>query len=334
MPASSRPTVTPMLATMVDELPSGPGWLYEPKVDGFRCIANIDTDGRPTLRSRRGTNLNDAFPEIVAAVARQLPADSIVDGEIVRWGSTGRLDFEALQRRNRSNKGARELARSEPCHFIVFDLLRDHGTDLLGSPLADRRRILEELLSGQSPTNVILGMQTNDLAVARQWSEQLAAVGIEGIVAKRANQPYQPGSRSWSKIKHYATTEAVIGGVTGSLERPQALVLGRIHRSDGQLHIVGRTTELKPAAAEQVAAAVTPAADDHPWPERLPPSWHDRTERDYHRVQPEVVAEIRVDVATANGDDQPNHWRHQLRFLRLRTDLATSDIPTNLDLER
>jgi ATP-dependent DNA ligase len=321
-----------MLAGLVDQLPTAGGWLYEPKWDGFRCIVIVDADGRVRLLSRRGTSLNDAFPDVAAAVSKQLPAGTIADGEIVRWSTDGRLDFEALQRRNRSaGRGVKDLARTEPCHLILFDLLR-HNEDLTLSPLTERRAQLEQLLSAAGGSVLVLGMQTDDLEVARVWFDQLAAVGVEGIVAKRAREPYRPGARSWVKIKHYTTTEAIVGGVTGALDRPESLVLGRIHRSDGQLHIAGRTTDLNPALAERIASEITPADDDHPWPAQLPPSWHDRVARDYHRVIPELVVEIRVDVASSYTDDGPSNWRHRLRVLRTRTDLTPQVVPLDLDL--
>ncbi|MFC7625246.1 ATP-dependent DNA ligase [Microlunatus sp. GCM10028923] len=326
----------PMLATLTDRLPAGPGWLFEPKWDGFRTIARVDEPGSASLFSRRGTNLNDAFPDVAAAAARALPAGTVIDGEIVRWAVDGRLDFEALQRRNRSaGRGARELARTEPCHLIAFDLLRTPDGDVTGRPLAERRALLESMLLAEpDPSDqVVLGMQTDELDTAEVWLEALAKVGVEGIVAKRAAGTYRPGARGWSKIKRYATTEVIIGGVTGPLDRPESLVVGRLHTSDGQLHLAGRTTDLSSSAAEQVAAVITPA-DDHPWPDVLPPSWHDREPRPYHRVQPDLVAEIRVDVATSNGAaGETGHWRHRLRHLRLRPDLTVDDVPRDLDLE-
>jgi len=323
-----------MLAGLVDELPAAAGWLYEPKWDGFRCIAVVEDSGRVRLLSRRGTTLNDAFPDVVAAVGKQLPAGTIADGEIVRWAADGRLDFEALQRRNRgAGRGARDLARTEPCHLILFDLLRHHNEDLTRSQLTERRAQLEQLLSNADASALVLGMQTDDPELARAWFDQLATVGVEGIVAKRAREPYRPGARSWVKIKHYTTTEAIVGGITGTLDRPESLVLGRIHRSDGRLHIAGRSTELHPALAEQIAATIAPAGDEHPWPPQLPPSWHDRAARDYYRVIPELVVEVRVDVAASHSTDGPSNWRHRLRVLRLRTDLTPETVPHDLDLD-
>ena len=327
----------PMLATLVDQLPAGAGWLYEPKWDGFRCLAVIDAAGQATLLSRRGTDLGPAFPDVVAAAARVLPPGTVVDGEIVRWTADGRLDFEALQRRNRgAGRSARELARSEPCHLIAFDLLATADQVTTGLPLTRRRALLEELLEaadGEAGA-VVIGMQTDDYDTATVWLDALAQVGVEGIVAKRASGVYRPGVRGWSKVKRYASTEVIIGGVTGTLSHPESLVVGRIHRSDGLLHVAGRTTDLSAAAEAEVAAVITAAGDDHPWPAELPPTWHDKEPRPYQRVRPEVIAEIRVDVATSHGTGgEAENWRHRLRFIRLRAELQPDDVPTDLDLE-
>jgi ATP-dependent DNA ligase len=155
-----------------------------------------------------------AFPDVIRALGERLPPGTIVDGEIVRWSSEGRLEFEALQRRNRAGRRALELARSEPWHYVVFDLLERDGHKLLEAPLSARRPALEELFAdipGTSTQNISL--QTDDLEQAKEWFESLAAVGIEGLVIKAADQPYRPGSRGWWKVKHYATTEAIIGGL-------------------------------------------------------------------------------------------------------------------------
>ncbi len=324
-----------MLATLVDQLPAGAGWLYEPKWDGFRCLAVIDAAGKATLLSRRGTDLGSAFPDVVAAAARVLPPGAVVDGEIVRWTADGRLDFEALQRRNRgAGRSARELAKSEPCHLIAFDLLATADQVTAGLPLTRRRALLEELLEEGEAGAVVIGMQTDDYDTATVWLDALAEVGVEGIVAKRASGVYRPGARGWSKVKRYASTEVIIGGVTGTLTHPESLVVGRIHRSDGQLHVAGRTTDLSAAAEAEVAAVITAAGDDHPWPPVLPPTWHDKEPRPYQRVRPEVIAEIRVDVATSHAaGGEAENWRHRLRFLRLRAELQPEDVPNDLDLE-
>lgn len=294
-----------------------------------RCLARVDPDGAVALTSRRRKPMHAQFPEIRNAVHEYLPRGTVVDGEIVRWVD-GRLDFAALQHRYSSTSRAVQLATSEPCHYIVFDVLELDGEDLREQPLAERRNRLEDLFAdipGTSPLQ--LGLHTSDRETAQAWAEQLAAVGVEGLIVKAGNGRYRPGSRDWLKVKNYATTEALIGGVTGPLEQPAELILGR-YTSAGELTIAGRTTPLSDAAAAQVAAVITPAGDDHPWPTTLPPSWHSRgRERtEYTRIAPTIVVEVRVDVATHG-----QRWRHGLRFLRPRPDLGVDDVPRDLDLE-
>lgn len=117
--------------------------------------------------------------------------------------------------------------------------------------------------------------------------------------------------------------------MTGSLAHPESLILGRIRSGDGQLRIAGRSTELHAVESAAVAAVIAGAGEGHPWPAQLPPSWHEREARDYIRVVPAVVAEVRVDVATAAGGSS-DHWRHRPRYLRIRTDLKPGDVPTDL----
>lgn len=322
--------ITPMLAKHADVLPASPGWRFEPKWDGYRAVVVVDGDGHAAVLSRRGTDLTSAFPEVAAAAEERLTAGTIVDGEIIRWSSSGRLDFEALQRRNRAGvRGARQLGQTQPCHLVVFDVLQALGTDLTRMMLTQRRQVLEELLPEGEPGGLlVLGMQTDDAELARAWADQLGAIGVEGIVAKRADQAYLHGIRGWLKIKTYTTTEAIVGGVTGSPHHPESLILGRIRSLDGQLRIAGRSTELDAAESAAIAAIITEAGESHPWPAQLPPSWHEREARGYVRVVPAVVAEVRVDVATAGGPS--DHWRHRLRYLRIRPDLGPGDVPIDL----
>lgn len=317
-----------MLARSVDQLPvADSGRLrYEPKLDGYRAIASI-LAGRVHLRSRRGAHLGDAFPEVVTALAAHLPAGTVVDGEIVRWAD-GRLDFSALQRRYAQRRRARELARVEPAHYAIFDVLETvRDGDLRRAPLWRRREVLERLLRGL-PSGVPLALtpQTADVELARRWYEDMAAVGVEGLVIKPADGPYLSGSRAWMKYKTRTTTEAIVGGVTGSLARPHALLLGRYASDTGELRYVGRTTPLSDQQAKAVAPLITPAAG-HPWPERLSLAW--RTEpTKYLRVEPLVVVEVHADVAT----DEGRRWRHAVRMLRVR-DISPGEVPRDLDTE-
>jgi ATP-dependent DNA ligase len=252
----------------------------------------------------------------------------------VRWSTEGRLEFEALQRRNSAGRRAAELARAEPCHYVVFDLLERDGEDIRQEPLSVRRAALEETFARvPDGSPLTLGLQTGDLELAQEWFDSLAAVGIEGLVIKGAGEPYRSGARGWRKVKHYATTEAVIGGVTGDLARPLDLILGRRSAATGGLVMVGRTTALDDRAALRLGAVLRAADEQHPWPDYLPPSWTStiygrREPVPYLRVVPEVVVEVQVDVASLGG-----RWRHPLRLVRIRPDLRLEDLPKGLSLE-
>jgi ATP-dependent DNA ligase len=329
-----RGVVEPMLARVVEQLPRGPAgrYLYEPKWDGFRAIAFVDDDGGMQLRSRRGSHFNQAFPEVAQAVQEYLPPDTVVDGEIVRWTPEGRLDFAAVQRRNIAGRRSAELARTEPCHYIVFDVLEARGQDLRPAPLIVRRQALEELFASVPPAATLtLSMLTTDADEACRWFRTLIVAGVEGIMIKPAGDPYRPGTRGWMKYKHRTTTEAIVGGVTGTLARPVTLVLGR-YTADEQLRVVGRSTPLRPPVAQQIAPLLIPAGPEHPWPDRLPSGWvglygkHEAV--DYIRVRPDLVVEIEVDVATEHG-----RWRHPVRVLGPRPDLTPADVPLDLNLD-
>lgn len=272
--------------------------------------------------------LTRGFPEVVRAAARHLPAATVLDGELVCWRE-GRLDFGGVQARNGiAAARAAELAVTQPVHYIAFDVLRSAGTDRVDEPLSARRAELEQLfrqIPGSSP--LALGMHTDSLDQARTWFESLAALGVEGIVIKPAASRYLPGQRGWESVKHFASTEFLIGGVTGTLQRPEQLQLGRYASDTGELRLVGRTVPLHAAEARTVAALIRPAGPEHPLPDRLPGGWQQPRDIDYVKVDPTVVEEVRVDTAALAG-----RWRHGLRFLRARPDLEPADVPRDMNL--
>jgi ATP-dependent DNA ligase len=307
-----------MAAATVTALPTGPGWVFEPKFDGFRALAFCNPTG-VVLQSRQQRPLTHAFPDVAATLTPVADEGMVLDGEVVVWRA-GRLDFAALQDRLRSGPTrVRELAVAAPAAYVVFDLLAHHGTDLRGRAYIKRRRKLEKLLGPRKPPGLVLTPTTTDPAVARAWLGGYTTSGIEGVVAKRADQPYQPGVRGWQKLRARLTAEAVIGGVIGRVDAPQVLLLGR-YDDHGQLHVAGRTTDLSPTAQTAAAAVLRRhAGPGHPWPETLPRShWGRRPTPPlaYTRVHPDVVAELSVDPA-ADG----LRWRHPAKLIRLRADL-------------
>lgn len=158
---------------------------------------------------------------------------------------------------------ARHLSMMEPAHLVIFDLLEVDGVDIRTQPLAERRNHLEDLFAGiPTACPLALSMQTNDPVEARLWFTSLAAHGIEGLVIKAAAEPYRPGARSWWKYKSRTSTEAILGGVTGSLARPSGLLLGRYPHKGGRLRVAGRTTRL----ARDLAAELAPISARPPRP--------------------------------------------------------------------
>ncbi|MFC5948380.1 hypothetical protein ACFQH9_08850 [Pseudonocardia lutea] len=311
----------PMAAVSTGELPVGEKWVYEPKFDGFRCLAHA-VAGRARLHSRQLRSLTRYFPEIVAALA-ELGEDVVLDGELVVW-QQGRLDFAALQERLQpSTAGAGRLAIAKPAAYVVFDLLARQGTDLRPLPWTERRGRLEGLLGARLPHGLVLMPTAADPAVGRLWMREHTASGIEGVVAKRVDQPYRAGARAWRKVKTRLTAEAVVGGVLGTLEEPEALIVGR-YGAHGRLRVAGRTTPLPAAARAHLRDVLTAPAGDHPWPGVIPSARFGQRPSEpvaYVQVAPSVVVELEVDTAF-----EQDRWRHPARFMRSRPDLHPEEI--------
>ena len=288
-----------MKPTTSTELPVGKlgEWSYEPKFDGFRCVA-FACGGRVRLQSRQQRGLTRYFPEVAAAVGA-LDVDVVLDGELVVWRH-GRLDFVALQQRiHPAESRADALARSMPASYVVFDLLEVTGTDLRRRPYLERRTCLEYLVSRQLPHGLVMMPASDDPAVAEQWLINHGAAGIEGVVAKRCRQSYRPGKTKWHKVRTRVTAEAVVGGILGSLRQPEALVVGLPDKS-GRLRIAGRTTPLPLPMRHELPELLVAAGGSHPWPKVIPSSrFGQRPSKpvDYTRVEPSLVVELDVDTA-------------------------------------
>jgi ATP-dependent DNA ligase len=312
------------LAKPVRDLPTAGalpgGCRYEPKWDGYRLVVVRDATGT-RLWSKQGRDLTDRFPDLAAAALAQVPAGTVLDGEVVVWGGD-RLDFGLLQRRlvtPPSRMAA--LAAAHPASYVAFDLLASGGTDQRRHPLRARRAALEELAQRWAPP-MQLSPATADPDEARQWAADLRPLGIEGLVAKGAATRYAGGRREWLKVKSWETTEVVAGGVIGPLERPGQLVAGRYR--GGELVVVGRTAPLSPAQAAELAAVLSPAGPDHPWPDRIGTGRFGggRLSVPLTRVDPVAVVEVSADAALTAGV-----FRHPLRFVRVRSDLRPEDVP-------
>ncbi|MET9468024.1 ATP-dependent DNA ligase [Streptomyces sp. NPDC006544] len=329
-----RPPVEPMLAQAAEVMPPvrplASGVAYEQKFDGYRALVftAAGPGGRVLLQTRRGALVQGAFPDLVAAAEAQLPAGLVLDGELLVWDSeAGALSFEGLQRRAAVRaRSAPALAAKLPAFFVVFDVLQIDGRELLHLPYVERRARLEALFAEHALTAPwTLCPMTTDPAKAREWLESWTGVsGVEGIVVKPQTSHYMPGHRgSWTKVRRRDTTEAIIGAITGTLTRPQLLVLGR-HDPDGRLRAVGRTVPLRTEAAHLVAEHLTAADPGHPWEGvTFAATWGSRDVLDVRLVRPDLVAEISADRSIDRG----GVWRHPLRFKRLRLDVGVEDVP-------
>jgi ATP-dependent DNA ligase len=296
------------------------GCRYEPKWDGYRLV--IVRSARSTrLWSKQGRDLTDRFPDIAAAAVAQVPAGTVVDGEVVVWNGA-RLDFGLLQQRMGTSPGRiGALVAAAPASYVAFDLLATGGTDLRRRTLRARRSALEELATRWAPP-LQLSPLTADMAEARAWFTDFRPAGVEGLVVKGASGRYAAGRREWLKVKSWETTEVIAGGVIGPIERPGQLVAGLVR--DGELVVVGRTSPLSPRQAQELAAVLTPAGPDHPWPDRIGTGRFGggRLSVPLTKVVPDVVVEVSADAALQAGV-----FRHPMRFVRVRSDLRPGDLP-------
>ncbi|MFE5406423.1 ATP-dependent DNA ligase [Streptomyces sp. NPDC056580] len=312
----------PMLSAPLPGPELRPGWAAEPKWDGFRALVSVDA-GRVVLRSRRGTEMLPAFPEIGAGASR-LPDATALDGELVVWDAAGRLAFEQLQSRlQRRGAGAGRAAYEWPAHFVAFDLLRLSGTDTTGWPYRRRRAALESVFTARRLSAPwVLCPSTTDPDTVREWLTW-ASVGIEGVLFKRLDSVYEPAVRGWRKYKVRETTEAIVSAATGTLAAPRTLLLGRFD-DRGRLQYVGRTTTPTLRASSTVTGLLTPARRGHPWTGwSFSAGWGSRETLDTTLVEPELVAEVGVDVAR----DASGRWRHPARWHRARPDLSPTEVP-------
>jgi ATP-dependent DNA ligase len=299
------------------------GCLYEPKWDGYRLVV-VRAASSTRVWSKQGRDLTDRFPDIAAAALAQVPAGTVLDGEVVIWNGS-RLDFGLLQRRMVTAPGRiGPLVSASPASYVAFDLLASGGTDLRGQRLSRRRAALEAVAEHWAPP-MQLSPVTADPAEARRWFDDFRPAGVEGLVAKGAGTRYAPGRREWLKIKSWETTEVIAGGVIGPVEAPSQLVAGRYR--DGELVVVGRTSPLSPQQSAEVAAVLTPAGAGHPWPERIGTGAFGggKLSVPLTRVQPSAVVEVSADAALQAGV-----FRHPLRFVRVRPDLEPGDVPPQL----
>ena len=315
----------PMTARSADSLPPpdrAENFSFEPKFDGFRCISFVH-DGHAILQSRQQRSLTRYFPEITAALVDQVPDGTVLDGELV-IRRNGRLDFTALQRRiHPSAMHAARRSAVTPATFVVFDVLVRERIDLRPEEFRRRRKQLRRLLDEVRPPLALIPA-TRDLAAAHAWMNEHGGTGIEGVVVKDRRRGYRPDRQSsWEKVRIRAAVDAIVGGVIGRLDSPEALILGRWDER-GRLRVAGRTRPLRPRERAELAAALCTPKGTHPWAPVLPASRFGQLGAEpvpYTKAQPDVVVEVDADVCW-----EQDRWRHPVTFRRLRLDLAARDV--------
>ena len=252
------PPIEPMLAKLADALPQGDGFLFEPKWDGFRAIIFRGASD-VFIQSRDLRPLDRYFPELHQALLDRLPDGCVVDGEIVIMTPRG-LDFDVLQMRlHPAASRVAKLAKETPASFVAFDLLAANGRSLMPAPQAERREQLEQLFAGLGPP-VYLTPMTRDRSLAAEWLDQFEGAGLDGVVAKPADSPYQPGKRAMIKVKHARTAECVVAGFRWHKSGKDAvgsLLLG-LYDERGVLQHVGVTSSFTMAMRRQLAVELAP----------------------------------------------------------------------------
>jgi len=317
MPGRNVP-FPPMEAELVAELPTG-DWQYEPKWDGFRGILEND-GGELALWSRNERPLLRYFPEL-EPLGKVLPPHSALDGEIV-ISKKGKLDFDSMQLRlHPAESRIRKLSAEIPAQFIVFDILLWKGEKLHKLPLEKRRKELE-----RKAKRFQLSPYTRDPGEAERWLDRIEAAGLDGVVAKRLDSPYRPGSReAVAKVKKYKTADCVIVGFRYSEKvegRISTLLLG-LYDKDGELDFVGHCSGLTAGLRKQIEEALPKLrAPGFVSDKRIPGGqsrWTQGRELDWNPVRPELVCEVRYDKL------ERNRFRHGTRFLRFRPDKDPKD---------
>lgn len=312
-------TVEPMEAKLVDVLPDEPGWRFEPKWDGFRCLA-FKRDGEVELVSKSGKPLGRYFPEMVEAIRAVAADDFVVDGELT-ISIGGKLSFDALQMRlHPAESRIRRLARETPAEFVLFDCLADGGGPLVDKPLHQRRAALEWLCKafGEAPS-IRLSPGTEDRAKAQAWFDQVGG-GLDGVVAKRLDEPYRPGERAMLKVKLLRTADCVVGGFRYDRagEHVASLLLG-LYDEAGRLNHVGFTATIFKNQRAALTKRLEPLIEAPGFTGKAPggPSrWTTERTADWKPLRTELVVEVRYDHVT--GD----RFRHGTKLLRWRPDKA------------
>jgi ATP-dependent DNA ligase len=340
-----------MLAKLSDALPRDGDFLYEPKWDGFRAIV-FRGASEIFIQSRDSRPFDRYFPELHEALLERLPRGCVIDGEIVIATPDG-LDFDALQMRlHPAASRVAMLARETPASFVAFDLLASDGRDRMAAPQQERRALLERLLAETSPP-LYLTPVTRSYRTAAGWLQRFEGAGLDGVIAKAVDLPYQPGKRAMIKVKHARTADCVVAGFRWHKSGKDAigsLLLG-LYDDAGVLQHVGVTSSFTMARRRELVEELGPLRKDalkkHPWKAwaeaqtgntRMPGAqsrWSAGKDLSWEPLRIERVCEVKYDHL------QGDRFRHAATFLRWRPDKKPRDcrydqleVTTPYDLSR
>jgi ATP-dependent DNA ligase len=305
-----------MEALLAAELPEGKGWQYEPKWDGFRCLARRDGD-EVTLASKSGKPLGRYFPEVVAMLGKLKERRFLLDGELIIPAGDA-LSFEALQLRlHPAESRVRKLAAETPAELMAFDLLEVGGKSLLRLPLSERRAALERFIAANPAPALRLSPMTTDRDGALAWLERSGGA-LDGVIAKRSDLDYRPGERAMIKVKQQRTADCVVGGFRYADKKKEvgSLLLG-LYDDQGLLDHVGFTSAIpakeRPRLTKDLEALIELPGFTGSAPGG-PSRWNTARTGQWEPLRPVLVVEVRYDQVTGR------RFRHGTGFLRWRPD--------------
>lgn len=312
--------IAPMEARLVEKLPRETGWQFEPKWDGFRCLAfreGLEVE----LKAKSGKSLNRFFPDVVEAMLALPQRQFVLDGELM-IAAEGGFSFDALQMRlHPAASRVAKLAREQTATFVAFDcLLSSRGRSLLAEPFLRRREVLEAFVARAGESDALaLTPFTRDVKQAERWLDSIKAQ-TDGVVAKQLDLPYEPGERAMLKVKRLRTADCVVGGFryeSGS-RLVGSLLLG-LYDDEGLLHHVGFTSAIsaseKPSLTKRLEKLIAPPGFTGDAPGG-PSRWSTDRTAAWEPLKPKLVVEIRYDHVT--GD----RFRHGTKLIRWRPDKA------------
>jgi ATP-dependent DNA ligase len=308
-----------MEALLVGHLPEGQEWRYEPKWDGFRCLA-YKRDRTVTLQSKSGKPLDRYFPDIVSMLEKLAATNCVLDGELLVEGDSG-YSFSDLQMRlHPAASRVRMLAQKQPATFLIFDILKtEQDNNMRSAPLSERRLMLEKFYEKycSKEKSVKLSPQTDSIAEAMKWLES-SGWYIDGIVAKKSTDVYVPGERVMQKYKPLRTADCVVGGFRyGTDSREVGSLLLGLYDADGHLNHVGFTSGIakadKPSLTKKLEKLIHEPGFTGKAP-GAPSRWSTERSAQWKPLSPKLVVEVSFDHVT------DNRFRHGTKLVRFRLD--------------